>query len=176
MSEDSDKVVYLMRGLPGCGKSYTARRLAGETGVVLETDSYFYTEVGEDPEKYDWDDDLLPEARRWNLARFQDALSAGVSPVVVDRGNGLNPETQEYAVLGVEHGYRVELAEPESPWWAELKVLLKYKRHVDDEVFDDWAKKLADSTRDHHRVPAKRIRHWMSSWRHDLTVDKILDL
>ncbi len=106
MSGKVDKVVYLMRGLPGCGKSFTARKLAGETGVVLETDTYFYTQVGDDPGKYDWSDDLLPVARQWNLARFREAVSRGVSPVVVDRGNGLNPETREYAVFGVEHGYR----------------------------------------------------------------------
>ena len=175
MSDNVDKVVYLMRGLPGCGKSFTARQLAGETGVVLETDAYFYTQVGDDPGKYDWSDDLLPAARQWNLANFREAVAKGVSPIVVDRGNGLNPETRQYAAFGVEHGYRVELAEPESPWWRELRVLLKYKKFVDDKLFDDWARKLADSTRDQHRVAASRIRHWMSSWRHDLTVDRILD-
>ena len=29
----NDKMVFLMRGLPSCGKSYTARRLAGRSGV-----------------------------------------------------------------------------------------------------------------------------------------------
>ncbi len=50
-----------MRGLPACGKSFTARQLAGESGIVLETDQYFYAEVGEDPRRYDYDDELLPE-------------------------------------------------------------------------------------------------------------------
>ena len=58
-------VVYLMRGLPACGKSHRARRLAGADGVVLETDQYFYTQVGEDPGHYDYDKELLPRARQW---------------------------------------------------------------------------------------------------------------
>ncbi len=91
-----------MRGLPGCGKSHRAKRLAGELGIVLETDEYFYTQVGTDPASYDYDKDLLPQARKWNLARLKDALVAGRSPIVVDRGNGLNAETREFAMLAAE--------------------------------------------------------------------------
>lgn len=69
------KQVYLMRGLPACGKSHTARRLAGERGIVLETDQYFYTQVGDDPAKYDYSEAMLPAAREWNLARFRDAVA-----------------------------------------------------------------------------------------------------
>jgi hypothetical protein len=163
-----------MRGLPACGKSHKARRLAGDHGIVLETDQYFYTHVGDDPASYDYRDDLLPTARAWNLARFRESIVRGISPIVVDRGNGLNPETHGYAAYAVEHGYEVELAEPDSPWWLELRVLLKYKQYVAVELFDAWAQKLAHATRDTHRVPRDTIRHWMSRWRHDLTVEDIL--
>ena len=168
------RIVYLMRGLPACGKSHLARRLAGETGVVLETDQYFYTQVGDDPAKYDYSGELLETARQWNLDRFRQAIAQAVSPIVVDRGNGLNQETQLYACYAVEHGYELELAEPDSPWWQELRVLLKYKHHVDDKLFDTWAERLAAATRDTHRVPVATIRHWMASWRHDVTVEAIV--
>jgi len=167
--------VYLMRGLPACGKSHRARRLAGDQGIVLETDQYFYTQVGDDPDRYDYSDELLPKAREWNLARCREAIARELTPIVVDRGNGLNPETREYAVHAVEHGYRVELAEPDSPWWQELRVLLKYRPYVADQLFDTWAEKLAAATRDTHRVPASTIRRWMSRWRHDLSIADILD-
>lgn len=168
------KICYLMRGLPACGKSHTARRLAGAQGIVLETDQYFYTQVGEDPGTYDYSDALLPIARQWNLDRFRQAIAQAISPIVVDRGNGLNQETREYAVYACEQGYDVKLAEPDSPWWQELRVLLKYKRSIDDKLFDAWAKQLAESTQDTHRVPQATIRRWMSHWRHDLTVEEIL--
>ncbi len=168
------KTVYLMRGLPGCGKSHRARRLAGTDGVVLETDQYFYTQVGDDPGNYDYSEELLPVARQWNFDRFRQAVAHNASPIVVDRGNGLNAETREYAAFAIAQGYRVELAEPDSSWWQELRVLLKYKQHVDDKLFDAWAKQLADATRDTHRVPTATIRHWMSRWKHDLTVEEIL--
>jgi hypothetical protein len=169
------KIVYLMRGLPAAGNSYTATRLAGDGGVVLETDLCFYTQVGDDPSQYDYDEKLLPVARRWNFERFQDVVGRSACPIVVDRGNGLNSQTQRYARHAVDHGYEVELKEPESPWWQELRVLLKYKSHVADVVFDIWAQKLADRTRTDHRMPVKTIRRWMSYWRHDLTVEQILN-
>ena len=62
------RTVYLMRGLPCCGKSYTAQRLRGESGCICETDQFFYTQVGDDPQRYDYDEALLPDAREWNLA------------------------------------------------------------------------------------------------------------
>ena len=32
-----------------------------------------------------------------------------------------------------------------------------------------------DATRDDHRVPSSTIRRWMTHWKHDLTVDGILN-
>jgi hypothetical protein len=167
------KIVYLMRGLPACGKSYTARELAGNTGIVLETDQYFYSHMGDDPQQYDYREDLLPAARRWNYERFQRAIAEGISPIVIDRGNGLNRETQQYARYAKDHGYHVELREPDSPWWQEIRVLLKYK-HITREILYQWADRLAEMSRSTHRVPAATIRRWMDCWKHDVTIQDIL--
>ena len=67
----TQKIVYLMRGLPSSGKSHSAQRLAAENGVVCETDAYFYSEVGADPDSFDYDASLLAPARKWNLKRHQ---------------------------------------------------------------------------------------------------------
>lgn len=98
----------------------------------------------------------------------------GISPIVIDRGNGLNPETREFAAYAAAHGYRVELAEPDSPWWQELRVLLKYQHYVAPQLLDLLAQDLADRTREGHRVSVARIRRWMCNWCHDLTVEEIL--
>ena len=172
---DEQPVVYLMRGLPACGKSHTACRLAGGSGVICETDEYFYDHVGDDPTRYDYRDDRLADARQWNFDRFAQAVRERRTPIIVDRGNGLNVETREYVVYARERGYRVELKEPDSVWWQELRVLLKYKQHVAQELFDRWAEALADKSRDTHRVPISTIRRWMQSWRGDLTVEEIVD-
>lgn len=168
--------VYLMRGLPSSGKSTTARKLAGPPsagGVVCETDEYFYTQVGSDPTRFDYRADLMDTARSWNFQRFCEAVDAQRSPVVVDRGNALSLETQRYARYAVEAGYRVELAEPDSAHWAEIRVLLRY-RHLTEPALDEWADRLAAMNKRTHRVPAETIRNWMGKWKSDLTVDQIL--
>ena len=169
----TDKIVYLMRGLPACGKSFTALKLVGPQGVICETDEYFYTQVGDDPTRYDYRHELLSAARQWNLQRFQHAVDANRSPIVVDRGNGLNVETRDYAVYALNHGYRVELKEPESDWWQEIRALLK-RRPETRSALSQWADRLAEMNRSTHRVPASTIRQWMDDWRDDLTVADIL--
>ncbi len=169
----ADKVIYLMRGLPSCGKSHTAKRLAGENGLICETDEYFLSQVGHDPQAYDYDSTLLDTARAWNFARFQQGVDDGVTPIVVDRGNSLSLESQRYARYAVERGYRVELTEPDSPWWQEIRVLLKYKRFTKP-VLLEWSEHLAAMSRSTHRVPAASIRRRMARWKHDVTVDAIL--
>lgn len=170
----ADRVVYLMRGLPSCGKSRRALALAGAMGIVCETDEFFHTQVGETTVDYSYASERLQEARDWNFDRFTAAVDANVSPVVVDRGNGLNLETQRYARHAMARGYTVVIAEPDSPWWQEIRVLLKYKEHTMP-VLEEWAEQLAQKNRSTHRTPAKTIRRWMKNWRSDVTVDAILN-
>jgi hypothetical protein len=162
-----------MRGLPSCGKSYTARRLAGAGGIVCETDEYFHTQVGDDPTRFNYRADLLQAARQWNFERFARAIDEGISPVIVDRGNSLSLESKEYAQYAAQRGYRVELKEPESEWWQEVRVLLKHKKHTMP-VLEHWAHRLAQMSRSTHRVPAATILLWMQKWKWDVTIEDIL--
>jgi hypothetical protein len=164
-----------MRGLPSCGKSYTARVLAQAGGIVLETDEFFYTQVGDDPTKFDWSDDLLPQARQWNLDCFRKAMLHRISPIIIDRGNGRNRETWEYARLALTNGYCVELKEPDSPQWRAVRELLADKV-ANQAALDDWADRLAEMSRATHRVPTTTIKRWMAAWQLDLTVAQILSL
>lgn len=167
-----DKIVYLMRGLPCCGKSYRAKELAGDKGVVLETDSYFYTEVGDDPHSYDYDQKLLTKAREWNYERFKQEVTKGSATIVVDRGNSLSLESQRYILFAIEHGYSVKMAEPSSPWWQEIRVLLKYKKYTLPVLYR-WAEKLSGKSMEHHRVPASFIRRLIDHWKWNVTVEDI---
>ncbi len=167
------KVVYLMRGLPSCGKSHRSKQLAGTDGVICETDEFFFTQVGQDVKKFDYSSRRLQEARDWNYDRFVSAIDRLCSPIVVDRGNGLNLETQRYARYAIENGYSVSLAEPNSSWWQELRVLLKYKKHTGP-VLDEWAKNLAKMNRSTHRTPSKTIRRWMQNWVTSISIESIM--
>ena len=167
------RIVYMMLGLPSCGKSTTAKKLAGETGVVCETDEYFLTQVGDDPTSYDWDDDLIDEARRWNFERYEQALKDGIRPIVLDRGTRPNGYARRAAKLALKYGYRITLAEPESPWWQEIKVLLRYRPWTDP-VLRDWADELAQLSKRTHRVPSDVIYERMCDWDTDFTMEDVL--
>lgn len=169
----SDKIVYLMRGLPSSGKSHLARRLAGDSGVLLETDQFFYRDNGDGTRSFHYSEARLPAARQWVFERFREALAAGQSPIVLDRGNGLNEETRLFAQYAVDQGYRVELKEPDSPWWLEIKELMRGRPQTNP-LLDQWAQRLSQMSRETHRVPLDTIQKWMSTWRVDLTVEEIL--
>lgn len=173
MEVPPQRIVYMMLGLPSCGKSTTANKLAGTTGVVCETDEYFLTQVGDDPTSYDWDDDLIHEARRWNFKRYEQALKDHIFPIVLDRGTRPNGYARRAAELALKYGYRVTLAEPESPWWQEIKVLLRYRPWTDP-VLRDWADELARLSKRTHRVPAEVIYERMCDWDTDFTMEDVL--
>jgi predicted kinase len=170
----SEKIVYLMRGLPSCGKSTMAKRLVADGGVIFETDEYFYTQVGTDPTKFNYKKELQQTACDWNFERFCRAVDEGISPIVVDRGNSRSLESRRYARYARDRGYELQLVEPDSPWWQEIRVLLKYRKLTRPALYE-WADKLAEMSRSTHRVPARTIRDWMDGWKWDLTIEEILN-
>jgi hypothetical protein len=163
-----------MRGLPSCGKSTKAKQLVAGGGLICETDEYFHTRVGNDPTKYNYRRELQQAACDWNFDRFCRAVDEGISPIVVDRGNSRSLESRRYVRYAVERGYRVEMVEPDSWWWQEIRVLLKYRRLTKPALYE-WAEKLSEMSRESHRVPASTIRDWMDKWKWDLTVEEILN-
>ena len=66
------------------------------------------------------------------------------------------------------------LKEPESEWWQELRVLLKYKQYTLP-ILRRWAGILARVSSATHRVPEKTILRRMRSWKFNLTVGDILE-
>lgn len=166
-------VMILMRGLPSCGKSTTARRLVENGGVVLEFDEYFYLHVGSNPKRYDWDSHLLPAARRHFYGRIKDAVDAQTSRIVIDNDNTLHRSTAAYVSYADAQGYVVEFREPDSPWWRAIRELLDDKeRHAAD--LRRWASKLALMSRATHRVPFDTFQRRIAQWQSDLTVADIV--
>ena len=169
-----DKLVYLMRGLPACGKSHMAQRLVGDAGIILETDQFFVRQNSAGAMIFDYREEQLAAAREWIFKRFQQAIAEGRSPIALDRGNGRNAVTRRFAQYAVEHGYVVELKEPDSDWWLEIKRLMRDRPQTNPQLAE-WATRLAEMSRATHRVPLDTIQNWMDAWYPDLTVEDILN-
>lgn len=93
---NSEKILIIMRGVPGSGKSFLARQLRGH-GVVLSTDDFFINFQGE----YVFDRYRLQEAHEWNQRRADERLRDGTNPVVIDNTNLEIWEMQPYVVMAL---------------------------------------------------------------------------
>lgn len=102
-----------MRGVPGSGKSTTARELAGDTGVICSADDFFVDENG----NYNYDGSKIGKAHIWCQNKFYMSLSKGKTPVIVDNTNTTKKEFSSYIQTGIKFGYSVEIKYPDNKLW-----------------------------------------------------------
>lgn len=133
--EKHDKCVYIMRGIPGSGKSTRARELAGSDGVVHSTDDFFVVD-GE----YVFDASKLAWNHHQNYCEFVDSLRQKIPVVVVDNTNSTLWEWQKYAASAVRFGYGVKVVE---------------MPHIDP---------VLAAQRNTHGVPEESIRRMLKRW------------
>ncbi|KAI5636254.1 AAA domain-containing protein [Phthorimaea operculella] len=128
------RILILMRGLSGSGKTYLARQivdiLIGPTPVnynthIFSTDDFFMVRG-----QYQFQQYRLGEAHDWNQNRVREALRRGLSPVIVDNTNIEIWEMEPYVREGVRNGYIIEVVEPNTPWARKAHQLLKKTAHM----------------------------------------------
>ena len=149
--EDSSKTLYIMRGFPGSGKSFTAKKLAPKENI-FSTDDFW-------GEEYDFDMSRLREAHEWNQKRVISAMESGMTPIVVDNTNITRKAFNPYIDMAKQFGYRVELKESDSPWWESIKFILRHKNERDIEKWSEFLFK-----KNTHNVPKAAIANMMNQW------------
>lgn len=101
---NNDRIVYIMRGLPGSGKTTKAKELAGEQGAVVSADDFFMVD-GE----YKFDPSKIGQAHGACFRRAIEHLSFTGLPhpkvLVVDNTNISNIEIAPYVLLAQAHGW-----------------------------------------------------------------------
>ncbi|RZF43703.1 hypothetical protein LSTR_LSTR014731 [Laodelphax striatellus] len=160
---NSIKVMILLRGCPGSGKSFMAEKMVMNVNKirphmnlklkdhVFSTDDYFMSPK----HGYRFDAKMLPQAHDWNKNRAHKALLKNVNPVIIDNTNTQIWEMAPYVQLGVQYGYVVEVAEPETKW--------KFNEY---ELF----------RRNIHGVPRANIRNMLERYEHGITKNNILQM
>lgn len=98
--------LFLLRGLPGSGKTTLATDLAGGKPIVFAADDYFY-ENGPNPGVYDFDVTKLHAAHKQCFERTKAALEQGVQLVFVTNTFTTEKELKPYLELGKELGVQV---------------------------------------------------------------------
>lgn len=148
------KVMIIMRGAPGSGKSYLAREIidmglhgAEYTDFIFSTDDYFVNLYGQ----YEYNRLKLDDAHAFNQKRVLKKAQDGWSPVIVDNTNCKEWEMYPYFHMAVKFGYIVEIVESRTPW-------------------SQSAGKLA--MRNAHNVPKVKIQQMLRNYRYT-TVDAV---
>ena len=105
------KIVFIMRGVPGSGKSTIAKEIAHPTGVIHSTDQYFYDEAGQ----YKLDLSKLPEYHGKNFEAFCNSIESEKSIIVLDNTNIKRWEFERYLTIAKAKGYTVREVEIPPP-------------------------------------------------------------
>lgn len=98
------KILYLLRGLPGCGKSTLAKKLTSGAGPRhFEADQYFVDTDG----NYNFDASRLKMAHNWCAIQTQKAMVDDCPVIVVSNTFTQEWEMKTYYELAEQNGYTV---------------------------------------------------------------------
>lgn len=150
------RLMIILRGPPGSGKSYLAKKLLSEAGIdqprhknhVFSSDDYFIQN-----NVYVFDPNSLSQAHLFNQRNVLTATRKHVSPIIVDNTNTQAWEMRVYADFAVSAGYDLEIVEP-SNWWLFKESELS-KRNV-------------------HGVPKAKIRNMIERYEKHITPKKLM--
>ena len=95
-----NKVLYIVRGLPGSGKSTFAQTL---TPNHWEADMYFINEDGE----YKFNMDEIKNAHQWCKDMIEDAMKRNLDKIAVSNTFTQEWEMEPYHKLAEHYGYTI---------------------------------------------------------------------
>lgn len=98
------KTLYIVRGLPGSGKSSLAKKVSES---VYSADDFFTNKKGE----YNFNAKLLGKAHEWCWGKVRDAMFIGANAVAVANTFTQAWEAEKYYQLAEEYGYSVFVIE-----------------------------------------------------------------
>ena len=98
------KTLYIVRGLPGSGKSSLAKKV---TKLVYSADDFFTNKKGE----YNFNAKLLGKAHEWCWGKVRDAMFIGAEAVAVANTFTQAWEAEKYYQIAEEYGYSVFVIE-----------------------------------------------------------------
>ncbi|ETN60319.1 hypothetical protein AND_008048 [Anopheles darlingi] len=117
MVSQGQRVMVLMRGAPGSGKSHLSRLLIDRTSAgdyrnhIISADDYFLVNG-----VYKFQPDALDNAHQFTQRSVLAKAREGWSPIVVDNTNIRLWEMFPYVQIAADHGYYLDILEPTTHW------------------------------------------------------------
>lgn len=129
--QDGTKVLVIMRGLPGSGKSFLAKKILETTvGIqyyrdcIYSADDFFMQN-----NVYVYNPSKISDAHSFCQNRAFNAMRSGVAPVIIDNTNTQIWEMKPYAQVAMQYGYIIEILEPTTSWAFSDKELARRNTH-----------------------------------------------
>lgn len=103
------KSVYILRAVPGAGKSTVADEIheamtkSGRTALICCADDFHIDLDG----NYNWSIDTVGHGHLWCKREFEEALQEGIDCIIVSNTNVITKDVTHYRNLAIEHGYMV---------------------------------------------------------------------
>ncbi|XP_070570635.1 2',3'-cyclic-nucleotide 3'-phosphodiesterase-like [Ptychodera flava] len=121
------KVMFIMRGLSGSGKSVIAEviRETYENSIICCADNFFNRPDG----RYVWRKEGLQEVHDKCHKLAEDSCKKGINVVVIDNTNVRAWEAQFYLDLAKRTDYVVVLVEPKTSWKFDAYELARKNKH-----------------------------------------------
>jgi len=95
------KYLFIVRGIPGSGKSTFAEQLA-PTAQICTADDYHMNDG-----KYEWKPENVGKAHGWCQSKVDSLMSGDITPVVVANTSTTMKEMKPYYDLAEKYGYQV---------------------------------------------------------------------
>lgn len=161
-SQSYNKILYILRGPSGVGKSTLAKDLGAE--AVFSADNYFMKNG-----KYAFDPNKISSAHEDCQLKTKEAMQKDVSPIAVDNTFTTKREIKPYAILARNYGYKMEFVEPD--WNDEL-------RNEDGTWNADFIEKMQktpDRVEMNKSLPRNVVDKMVNRYQYNLNPNDILD-
>lgn len=131
------KLLIIMRGLPGSGKSFLAKGVYdshvndGKSCIIHSTDN-FHLELDPTNNKrmvYVFKPEKLGYFHKQNLLHTIASMEIGVDCVIVDNTNTTWKEVKPYVEAAKNAGYRIDILDPITTWAFDVNECAKKNTH-----------------------------------------------
>lgn len=130
----NSKVMFIMRGLPGSGKSAVAHQMKqvyGDLAVICSADEFRYSHQGE----YVWKAEEYETTHMMCEEKAKQACQDGIPVVVIDNTSIKKRLLYRYVAIARSNVYYVVLVEPKTSWrYSICELALKNHHNVTEEI------------------------------------------
>ncbi|XP_075228041.1 uncharacterized protein LOC142328260 [Lycorma delicatula] len=150
------KVMVLMRGCHSIGKTYTAHSLIDKINELSKNyrPLVYLEHIFNSDKKFTFNSYLqYPDVK--SQKRVLEAIRYNKNPIIIDNCNIIVSEMKPYVEMAVNHGYYIEVLEPDTKWKFDEDELLK---------------------RNAHFASREDVRNWLKIYERDITGRKLLKM